>query len=414
METLTFKKSLKKGEDSSRQFKENLSSINKLAVEISAFANTNGGEIYLGVDDNGIIKGLSRDDIKRLNQWISSATSQKIEPPIFVQTEIVLSDEKRIMIITVPKGTNKPYSVNKKIWVKNGADKRQASRDELFQLMQSSSHLYADEMEAGVQIGADKRQASRDELFQLMQSSSRLYADEMEAGVQIDSFDFFYFAQFYQMVYGETLDDITVSKEQLLNNLKLAKDKHLTLAGLLLFGKQVELIKPQFGIKATGYINDDEFWDKEDIGGKVLEQQKKGVDFILRNLRHRQIGNDFNSPGELEIPLPAIKEAVANALVHRDYFLNSSIFIKIFADRVEIVSAGLLPNTLTVESIKLGIHIERNPIILSFMAKFPETGYTGRGSGIPRMLRLCQEKGVPLKLINDTDRNQFKVVFYRQ
>ncbi|RKZ79027.1 MAG: hypothetical protein DRR19_25545 [Candidatus Parabeggiatoa sp. nov. 1] len=69
--------------------------------------------IYVGVDDNGVIKGLSRDEIKRLNQWISSTTSQKIEPPIFVQTEIILSDEKSIMIITVPKGTHKPYSVNK-------------------------------------------------------------------------------------------------------------------------------------------------------------------------------------------------------------------------------------------------------------------------------------------------------------
>jgi len=115
----------------------------------------------------------------------------------------------------------------------------------------------------------------------------------------------------------------------------------------------------------------------------------------------------------LEIPAAALKEAVANALVHRDYFINSSIFINIFNDRVEIVSAGLLPNTLNVENIKLGIHIERNPIILSFMAKFQDSGYTDRGSGIPRMLRLCQEKKVPLKLINDTDRNQFKVIFYR-
>jgi predicted nucleic acid-binding protein len=264
-----------------------------------------------------------------------------------------------------------------------------------------------------VKNGADKRRASREELFRLMQSSSRLSADEMDAGVGIALFDFFYFSEFYQTVYGETLDNINLSKEQLLNNFKLAKDKQLTLAGLLLFGTSVESLKPQFGIKGTRYFNDNEFLDKEDIGGKLPEQQKKGVDFILRNLRRRQINNDFNSPGELEIPMLAVKEAVANALVHRDYFINSSIFINIFPDRVEIASAGLLPNTLTVENIKLGIHIERNPIILSFMAKFPETGYTGRGSGIPRMLRLCQEKGVPLKLINDTDRNQFKVVFSR-
>lgn len=382
MHTLTLKDALKKGEDSSRQFKENVNSIDKLTVEISAFANTNGGQIYIGVDDNSLITGLSGDDIKRLNQWISSATSQKIEPPIFVQTEIVLSDDKKIMIITVPSGTNKPYSVNKsEFWVKNGADKRRASRDEL---------------------------------FRLMQSASRLSADEMETDVEIEAFDFFYFSEFYQMVYGETLEHTNISKSQLLKNFKLLKDKHLTLAGLLLFGKLVELIKPQFGIKATYYINEDEFLDKEDISGKLPEQQKKGVDFILRHLKRRPTQNDFNAPGELEIPLPAIKEAVANALVHRDYFINSAIFIQIFADRVEIASAGVLPNTLTIENIKLGIHIERNPIILSFMAKFSETGYTGRGSGIPRMLRICQEKDVPLELINDLERNQFKVIFYRK
>ncbi len=378
---MTLKDALKKGEDSSRQFKENVNSIDKLTVEISAFANTNGGQIYIGVDDNSLITGLSGDDIKRLNQWISSATSQKIEPPIFVQTEIVLSDDKKIMIITVPSGTNKPYSVNKsEFWVKNGADKRRASRDEL---------------------------------FRLMQSASRLSADEMETDVEIEAFDFFYFSEFYQMVYGETLDHTNISKSQLLKNFKLLKDKHLTLAGLLLFGKQVELMKPQFGIKATYYLNDDEFLDKEDISGKLPEQQKKGVDFILRHLKRRPTQNDFNAPGELEIPLPAIKEAVANALVHRDYFINSAIFIQIFADRVEIGSAGVLPNTLTIENIKLGIHIERNPIILSFMAKFSETGYTGRGSGIPRMLQICKEKNVPLELINDLERNQFKVIFYR-
>jgi predicted HTH transcriptional regulator len=377
----TFKESLKKGEDSSRQFKEKITHIDKLAVEIAAFANTNGGQIYVGIDDNGAIKGLSSDDIKRLNLWISNATSQKIEPPIFVQTQIVLENDKNVMIITVPRGTNKPYSVNKsEFWVKNGADKRRASREEL---------------------------------FRLMQSSNRLYADEMSTEIGIDSFDFFYFSEFYRLTYEELLEEITISKASLLENLKLAKENNLTLAGLLLFGKDVELIKPQFCIKGTCYINEDEFWDKEDMGGKLFEQQKKGVDFILRKLRRRQTDKDFNSPGELEIPAPALKEAIANALLHRDYFINSSIFINIFNDRIEIVSAGTLPNTLNIENIKLGLHIERNPIILSFMAKFPETGYTGRGSGIPRMLRLCQEKKVPLKFINDTDRNQFKVIFYR-
>ncbi|RKZ79026.1 MAG: hypothetical protein DRR19_25540 [Candidatus Parabeggiatoa sp. nov. 1] len=155
----------------------------------------------------------------------------------------------------------------------------------------------------------------------------------MDASVGIAFFYFFYFSEFYQTVYGETLDNINISKEQLLNNFKLAKDKQLTLAGLLLFGTQVESIKPQFGIKGTRYFNENEFWDKEDIGGKLPEPQKKGVDFILRNLKRRQISNDFNAPGELEIPMLVVKEAVANALVHRDYFINSSIFINNYVDK---------------------------------------------------------------------------------
>ena len=179
---------IQKGEDSSQQFKANFASIDKLAVEITAFANSNGGNIYIGVDDNNVIQGLSNQDIQRLNQWI--ATSQKIEPPIFVQTQIVLIEDKKLMIISVPKGINKPYSVNKtEFWVKNGADKRRASRDELFRLMQSSGSLYA---------------------------------DEMDAGIGIDYCDFFYFSEFYRVVYGDTLDNLTISKEQLLENLKLA------------------------------------------------------------------------------------------------------------------------------------------------------------------------------------------------
>ncbi|MEQ8171783.1 MAG: ATP-binding protein [Candidatus Eremiobacterota bacterium] len=68
---------LDKGEDSKHQFKENFNSIDNLAVEISAFSNSTGGMLIIGASDNGDLSGLSQDDIKRLNQWISNATSTK-------------------------------------------------------------------------------------------------------------------------------------------------------------------------------------------------------------------------------------------------------------------------------------------------------------------------------------------------
>ena len=165
--------------------------------------------------------------------------------------------------------------------------------------------------------------------------------------------------------------------------------------------------------RATVYWTADAYRDKEDIDGNLFTQQRRGVDFILRNLHRRPNGGDFNAPGEPEIPALAVREVVANALAHRDYFVDAPVAIDVHPDRVEVISPGSLPNTVTVENIKLGIHLERNPILLSFLAKDPEYGYTGRGSGIPRVLRLCREKGVSVTLTNDVDRNRFAVAFSR-
>ena len=79
------------GEDSSHQFKTNFTSIDHLAVEIAAFANSQGGSILVGIDDHGEVVGLESTEVHRLNQWISNATTQKIEPPLFVSTETALT-----------------------------------------------------------------------------------------------------------------------------------------------------------------------------------------------------------------------------------------------------------------------------------------------------------------------------------
>ncbi|MEA1905990.1 MAG: ATP-binding protein, partial [Euryarchaeota archaeon] len=111
MDCLELSEVINRGEDTFNQFKANFHSVDKLAVEICAFANSDGGNLYIGISDSGELEGLSKDDVNRLNQWISSTCSSKIEPPIFVKTEILICDGKRILIIHVPKGSNKPYAV---------------------------------------------------------------------------------------------------------------------------------------------------------------------------------------------------------------------------------------------------------------------------------------------------------------
>lgn len=371
------KKIASNGEDYSHQFKAAINSIDSLAVEIAAFANSDGGMLIVGIDNDGFFVGIERAEIEKLNMWISNATSQKIDPPVYVKTKNLTCDSKKIVVIEVQKGIAKPYAVNKsEYWVKNGADKRRATREEL---------------------------------FRLMQASAQLHADEMLTNANVSNLDERLFDNYYKEAYEENVLEIGITKEKLFENLLLIKNDCLTLAGLLLFGKRVENIKPQFGIKATFFDKGDSYFDKEDIKGNLFEQYKKGISFVLRNIRKINKEKDFNAPGKPEIPVAVFKELIANALLHRDYFVDSPVFINIYSEYIEIASPGVLPNNVNIENIKYGIHIERNPILVSFMEKVKDFGYTGRGSGIPRVIRQCKESDVSIDFTNDTKKNVFSV-----
>jgi predicted HTH transcriptional regulator len=131
--------------------------------------------------------------------------------------------------------------------------------------------------------------------------------------------------------HEEGLEKLGISLEQLLTNLKILQNGKLTLAGLLLFGKNPERLRPQFAIKATYFAGTDvavrEYIDKQDIHGKLVEHFKEGRAFIKRNLRRIQTTKNFNAPGVLEIPEEAFAETIANAIVHRNYYISAPIQI---------------------------------------------------------------------------------------
>jgi len=102
-----------------------------------------------------------------------------------------------------------------------------------------------------------------------------------------------------------------------------------------------------------------------------------------------------------------------NALIHRDYFVNSGVRLFVFDKRVEIISPGRLPNTVTSENIRYGIQIARNPILLSFVSKL-RIPYRGIGSGVMRMISECRKSGIPTpEFVENRESNFFKVLFAR-
>ena len=386
MDTLELLELIEKSEDSHTQFKERFESIDALAAEICAFSNSNGGDIIVGVSDDGDIIGLDKYEIQKLNEWVSNTCSQKIDPQVNVTTQNIKYLDRLVMVISVPMGPNKFYMANgKDIWVKVGADKRRAKREEIQRLLQSSGHLYADEMPV--------------------------------ENTNLSDFDIDLFKSFYEHRTDEQLTDLDIPLEKLMSNLKLMSNGKLTLAGLLAFGKKPEEKKPQFVVKAVLFPGNSsavsEYKDSRDISGNILEIFDGGRSFLINNLRWLQEDQNFNTIGILEIPKIALEEALINAIVHRNYFISSNIRIFIFDNRVEIISPGALPNTIDVESIKIGIHIERNPIIVSMLKDFEDIPYRGIGTGIHRILHECKNAGITVEFIEEKEAEQFKVIFHR-
>jgi ATP-dependent DNA helicase RecG len=372
-----------RGEDSTRQFKADIRNADSLAAEMAAFANTEGGTIYIGVADDGTVPGISRKDVTRVNQLISNAASQLVRSPLTVQTSNIEVARGRIVIeLVVPKGLDKPYfDKYGVIWLKCGADKRRIN--------------------------------SKEELRRLFQFSDQFHADELPTKASIDKLDKLRFRDFLRDVYKLDYPDRPADRLRLLQNMGLATDQgKLNLAGVLLFVERPEWIKPQFVIKAIRYPGNDihvsDYVDTEDFSGPLRKVFDDSLAFVMRNLHKVQAGRGVNAPGMPEIPEAVFEELLVNALIHRDYLISATIRLFIFDNRIEIISPGHLPNNLTVEKIRTGISNIRNPILVSFVAKglLP---YHGLGSGIKRAL----EKWPHIDFTDDRDGCLFTATVHR-
>jgi len=262
MEIIDLMTILAQGEDSEHQFKKNIANPDSLAAEMVAFSNGNGGRILVGVDDDGLMVGLTKEDIRRLNQLISNVASQNVRPAINPTTQNILTESGLILVIDISAGINKPYQDNNDVfWVKNGADKRKAT--------------------------------SREEIQRLFQSSGLLHADESPAnGMTIADLDMDYFRDFFMRRYGESLDSQHLSLDQTIQNMNLGRNGVLNITGALLFGNNPAVRLPVFIVKAGCFpgnsIATENYHDSRDIKGKISDIFQQTISFILANLRHVQ------------------------------------------------------------------------------------------------------------------------------
>jgi ATP-dependent DNA helicase RecG len=351
---------VKLGEDSSRQFKADVTNPDSLAAELVAFSNSKGGTIIIGVADDGTLVGLSAQDVRRINQLIGNAATHAVRSPVSPRTENVsIGKQRTVVVVTVPEGLDKPYFDRQGvIWLKAGADKR--------------------------------RVQSKEELRRLFQDVDLLQADQVPTGAGIDELDRIRFRDFLSGTFHEIMPEDGEALTRLLENMNLAQSGQLNLAGLLVFGLRPQVRKPAFVVKAVRYpgtdVTGDRFLDHEDFEGPLSAMFEGALAFVLRNIPKVQgSGKSVNLPGQPIVPRTVFEELLVNALVHRDYFIQAPVRLFMLDDRVEIISPGNLPNHLTVQKIRAGNSVIRNPVLASFAAK-GVLPYRGLGTGIRRAI----------------------------
>jgi ATP-dependent DNA helicase RecG len=368
---------IQNGENSGVEFKREDIHPQSLAKEIASLANLEGGYILIGVEDDGNISGISRPDIE---EWVMNICYDNVQPPIIPYFEIIsLEGDKKVGVITIPEDSpDKPYKA------------RQQNKWISF-----------------VRIGSTTREATREEEQRLYQSAGIFRYDiKPVPGTCLKDLDLNrlinYFRDIRQQNYPK-LEDIE-QWERLLINTEIMVESYKkaipSVGGMLLFGKNPNRHLPQAGISATAYHKTEKDYEaierctiRGPIVGRFSETEdiietgviERAIEFVRRNTRSKAVIETGRRIDKPDYPEEAIRETVVNAIVHRDYTITGTdIELSIYSDRLEVISPGRLPNTVTIERMKAGCRVTRNELIKEVLRDYHYVEATGLG--VPRKI----------------------------
>jgi ATP-dependent DNA helicase RecG len=297
------------GEGNTIEFKESLPVPAELAKAMVAFANTDGGWLLVGVTDRGDVRGVTFGD--REAQLVLNVARNNCVPHLQPTTETVELDDKTVAVIRVERGRQKPYQANERIYVRIGASTRVATQVELLSMLQESGLLSFDQLPV--------LNATLDDLDL---DKARDYLARQTDPAQLAA-------------NGDVLELLTHLKAVV----RYEERRIPSIGGLLLFGKypQRELMHSELrgfqGRDVVGPIT-----DKQDCRGTLPEIIDQATEFMRRNRRIVPRMEGIRRIDVEEYPLPAVREAIANGVAHRDYALTgSSIRLFLFDDRLEII-----------------------------------------------------------------------------
>ena len=369
---------INQGESKTLELKEQLPANDSIAKTVIAFANTSGGKLVIGVTDQREIIGVLEGDIFDLQDKVASIIFDSCQPAILPEIYIANIDGKLVLVIEVFRGNLLPYYL-----------KHEGKNNGTY-----------------IRIGATIRQAGFDNILELERQKRNVSYDE-ELCYEQDylTLDITPLARRFAAL-GKKLD------HDKLKNLKLIKDEHgktyPSHALLLLLGHYEHALMKYARFKGTDM---GVFLDRKEYSGDLFSQLEQAEAFIKNHIRLRGEIKGLQRTDTFELPETALREALVNALVHRDYSNHGrDIKVGVYDDLVNIVSPGGFPSTLTSEGLLEGRSEIRNRIIARV---FKELGYIEQwGSGIKRIKSACVAQGLSEPRIREKG-DFVDVEFYR-
>ena len=369
-------------ENSGVEFKRDDLRPEQLAKEIVALLNFQGGKLLLGVEDDGAISGIHRDD---LETWVMDTVFGRYVHPLALPfyEEVLFEDGKRVAVITLTQGTAKPYVVRNK------------DREEIY-----------------VRVGSTSRLATREQQARLFESGGMLHAELLPvSGSKLDDLDQARLCDYLVNVAGDHVAPQSIEDwEQRLTGLGFMVERPdgpaaCTIAGLVLFGRSPRRCLRYAGVRWMSFAGNTKDYiaqDDTELDGPLVAlwegQQGAGrrivEDGLLERLIDRmrpfiseqggEIDDGLRRESTYRYPFDAIREAILNAFVHRDWTRSIEIEVVNYSDRLEVTSPGTLQNSMTVEKMLAGQRSPRNPIIVEIMRDY---GYVdARGMGVRRKI----------------------------
>lgn len=369
------------------ELKRQLPTSGQVIKTIVAFCNTRGGQIIIGVEDDLNIVGLAQIEIDRILESFDQAIFNSCHPHIIPKIYVRTFDQKSVVVIEVSEGMNKPYFVKSE----------------------------GIELGTYIRVGRHTRLATPEIIQELKWQANGIDYEKLP-------------------VYESTIEDISVSlvssflearqskaeallDEQILKSYNIVSLEqgrlYPSILGLLIFGKNPQQFLSEAMIICSHFrgITGRDTIATIDCQGTLFNQFQQAMYFIEQRLNKSFTITKLQREEKLEIPIIAIREALLNMIVHRNYHIKAPSKIAIYDDRVEFISPGRFSALIDLDNLRSGITYLHNPAICKI---FREVKYIEKlGSGFIAILDSCKEAGLIEPQIQE-GHSYIKCILYRE